>query len=482
MKYRNMRSQIAQSSAKDNGNNGYTSTITTWKSVNHSGKTKYLPDKEFRWRNSATSAAIPSFNWGTPTEGNGWILTQTFDQYDQHGNLTQVKDANGIATTISWDGTGTLIDSIKTRPNSTLKPLTTKYTYDPNTFRLTAITDPNNQRTEYKYDPLQRLIEMITPDKRTAANHIYYYSRDGNGGNFVNTDPNYVQTMTSTHAEHVRNHDFENGSGVTPDFWAVTNYGSGVGTWDNTTSFGGVKSLKAYIPSAGADNRVLWKATFDEPVSAKKYYRMEIWIKKAAGTAGDSIGIDLKFHNSAHTQTEVKKRTIALSSVTTGWLKFILEFTPLASTDHLYEASLDFRANNAGTVWFDRFNFYELGVTRIHADGLGRDIQTRQRWGNGSIKAATVYDFAGRVVKVTKPYQSANLSFTLAAIDSANAWYSQTAGNHPAYQWGQSSSEKEYDTSPYAFSETEYYPDPLNRVRYQYFPGTAFSKLGPDKK
>ncbi|MGH7600324.1 MAG: hypothetical protein ACREOI_28555, partial [bacterium] len=66
--------------------------------------------------------------------------------------------------------------------------------------------------------------------------------------------------------------------------------------------------------------------------------------------------------------------------------------------------------------------------------------------------------------------------------DSANAWYSQTAGNHPAYQWGQSSSEKEYDTSPYAFSETEYYPDPLNRVRYQYFPGTAFSKLGPDKK
>ncbi|MGH7455422.1 MAG: hypothetical protein ACRENG_28975, partial [bacterium] len=62
-------------------------------------------------------------------------------------------------------------------------------------------------------------------------------------------------------------------------------------------------------------------------------------------------------------------------------------------------------------------------------------------------------------------------------IDSANTWY---GANHKVYN-----DPVEYDISltyPYGFSETEFYPDPLNRVKNQYFSGAAFSKNGPDKK
>ncbi|MGH7455725.1 MAG: carbohydrate binding domain-containing protein, partial [bacterium] len=336
MKKRNMRGQVAQISVKDNSNNGYSSAITTWRIVTHSSKNKFLPDKEFRWRNSSTAAAILSFNWGAPAEGNGWILTQTFDQYDQHGNLTQVKDANGVATTISWDvATATLIDSIKTRPTSTLKPLTTKYTYDANTFRLTAITDPNNQKTEYKYDPLQRLIEMITPDKRTAAQHSYLYSRQapGSNDNFVTTNPNHVRSLASTHAEHVRNSDFENGSGTVPTSWIVTGAGSGVGTWDNTTAYSGVRSLKADMPTPSAISYVLWKATFDEKVSSKEIYRIEMWAKTANGYNGNAKFI-LYFHDSGHASTETK--TITIPAGDRDWTKYTMDFISLTTTDHLY--------------------------------------------------------------------------------------------------------------------------------------------------
>ena len=213
----------------------------------------------------------------------------------------------------------------------------------------------------------------------------------------------------------------------------------------------------------------MWKVPFEEKVSSQKRYRMEIWAKKLSGSSGGSVSVDLKFHNAAHAQSETKNKTILLSSLTTSWQKFTLEFTPLTTTDHLYEASIDFTANSFGTVWYDRFNFYELNITKTFADGLGRDIQTLQREGNAAIKSATIYDFAHRVNKVTKPFASTDTTFVLDPVTAANNYYN---GLYPYYP-GWSS-----DTSPYAYYETEYETNPLDRIKNQYFPGTTYSRAG----
>ncbi len=478
MEDRNMRSQMAQTTIGTGFiDEAYSSSATTWKAV----ASKYLPEKEFRLRDRTPSENALFINWSNP-DTSLWIRTQTFSGYDAHGNPTRIHDAYGSETTISWDvASATLIDSIKTRPNSTLKPLTTKYTYDPNTFRLTAITDPNNQKTEYKYDPLQRLIEMMTPDKRTVARHSYLYSRQapGSNDNFVTTNPNFVRTVVSTHAEHVRNHDFENGSGSAPTSWIVTGAGSGVGSWDNTTAYSGARSLKADMPTPSGISYVLWKATFNEKMSPKVAYRMELWAKTANGYNGNAKFI-LYFN--------AESKTITIPAGDRDWTKYTLDFIPLATTDYLYEVRLDFTSGGTykGAIWYDRANFYKLNTAKTFADGLGRDIEVMSFEGNNrSIQTATYYDFANRLFKVTKPFFSADTSFTLTtnsggtavAIDSARIWY---GANHKVYN-----DPVEYDisaTHPYPFSETEYYPDPLNRVKNQYFPGAAFSKLGPDKK
>lgn len=432
-----------------------------------------MPDKEYHWRNSLTPATLPStINWSNP-DPLVWLRTQTFLEYDEHGNQTRILDASDIETTVNWDATGTLINSIITRPSATVN-LTTTYGYDPNTFSLTTITDPNNQITEFKYDPLQRLIETISPDKRTTGNHSYYFSRDGNGGNFSATDPNYVQTTLSTHFEHVRNHDFENGSGATPTSWRLTNFDQGLGTWDNLNSFSGTHSLKADIPSASSSNRVRWETWpwYDEKISPKKNYRMEVWVITSTNYNGMAY-FKLYVHDAADNYLATESPYIILTNTNNQWKKFTLDFTPGTNADHVYAVYLDFPYNGVGTIWYDRANFYELNITKTFADGRGRDIQSLQKEGSGSIKAGTIYDFANRMSKVTKPFASTDATFVLDPITAANSYYT---GVVPYFPGGTS------DTYPYAYSEIDYYAEPLNRVKNQYFPGTVFSKLGTGQK
>jgi hypothetical protein len=55
MKDRNMRSQLAQTCVKDKQDTWYTAKATTWKNENG----KYLPYKEYRWRNKFPLADLP---------------------------------------------------------------------------------------------------------------------------------------------------------------------------------------------------------------------------------------------------------------------------------------------------------------------------------------------------------------------------------------------------------------------------------------
>lgn len=488
MKKRNMRGQIAQSSVKDNSNNGYSSTITTWRIVTHSSKNKFLPDKEFRWRNNTTAAAIPSFNWTTPSETNGWILTQTFDQYDQHGNLTSVKDANNITTSIFWDGTATLIDSIKTRSNSSLVPLTTKYGYDPNTFRLTSMTDPNGQKTQYKYDPLQRLIEVVMPDKRTAFDYAYYYSRTANSDTFAAADPNYVKTRSMSGPGFFE--PFEYTDSPANHGWGV-HIGGGNGTmstvYDNVLQ-SQVMRVDVNPGVYNEDYAVKYPATGDLGLSSTHLW---VKVKNAIGSSSFRVAVIYGgleyvlvyyFDNGTNWYNSVNRTVYIYVGATFkdgNWhtLERDLEQDfKMANLPANYQYTR--RVVARGEYDLDDIQLLDHPVTTItFADGLGRDIQTLQYDKAGAIKVGTYYDALDRVTKVTKPFFTANKNFTLAAIDSANTYY---ASNYPVYY--NNASSQVYHTSPYAFSETEYYPDPLNRLRYQYFPGALFSKLGPVKK
>lgn len=485
MKNRNMRSQIAQTRVmqNDDSTKGFSSTITTWKMVTHNDKNKFLPEKEYRWRNSATSATIPNFTWSNP-DTTKWIRTQTFQEYDAHGNPKRIHDAYSSETTIYWDNaTGTIIDSITTRPNTTTT-LTTRYAYDPNTFRLTSTTDPNGQKTEYKYDPLQRLIQTIMPDKRIANEFAYYYSRDGNGGNFLNTDPNYVKTRSMTGAEFFE--PFEYTDAPENHGWGV-HYGTGLGTmaivYDNTLQSRVLRvDVNASVPNE--NYAVKYPATGELNTKSK-----HVWVKIKSTLGNSSFRVVVVRGGLEYSLRYYFDNGTNWYDSANRYLTFYLSAAFKDGNWHAFERDLeqDFKITGLLTSYeyikrvvavgeydLDQIQLQNHPVISFsYADGLGREIQTLQYDSTGAIKTGTFYDAQDRLVKVTKPFWHGNTKFVRvdSVIAYANSYYST---QHPVYYEDQAT--KEFDVGSYAYCETEYFPDPLNRVRHQYAPGTVFSK------
>lgn len=116
----------------------------------------------------------------------------------------------------------------------------------------------------------------------------------------------------------------------------------------------------------------------------------------------------------------------------------------------------------------------DFTTVRTYADGLGREAQTQQNEGTGSIKVGTVYDLLGRVSKVTKAYAHGSQAFDTNPIATANSYY---AGRY-AYFNG---AVPPPDSDPSAFYETQYFADPLDRVSKQGSPGSVF-KIGASQE
>lgn len=141
----------------------------------------------------------------------------------------------------------------------------------------------------------------------------------------------------------------------------------------------------------------------------------------------------------------------------------------LREADYFY--SFPFSASNPNHVQEKVYRSATgLTTSRTYADGLGRPIQTQQNEGTGSVKTGTIYDELGRVKRVTKSfYDNSSQTFNTNPLSAAQTYYSTY---HPAYYDGPSS--QQFDTGQYPYAETEYFADPLDRVKRQAAPGTAF--------
>jgi RHS repeat-associated protein len=112
-------------------------------------------------------------------------------------------------------------------------------------------------------------------------------------------------------------------------------------------------------------------------------------------------------------------------------------------------------------------------VSRSYTDGFGRTLQTQIHDNNYNIDvvSGTVYDEAGRPVKNVKPFpyytfqDRKSLSYIMNDLiegaEGANGYYDGDQGRP--------------DAQGYAFSETQYYDDPLGRVKASSSPGAPFS-------
>lgn len=101
-------------------------------------------------------------------------------------------------------------------------------------------------------------------------------------------------------------------------------------------------------------------------------------------------------------------------------------------------------------------------VAKSFSDGLGRDIQSQVKSNvqQNVMVGGKEYDAAGRPYRSPKAYPVPDISrsfITGSLVDAANDHYAN------------------YIANPSAYSETQYYDDPLNRVKAAGAPGTEFS-------
>jgi len=84
-------------------------------------------------------------------------------------------------------------DDVRVSPDDALMAT---QSYDPDFLLLYGLGDENSYITHYIYDDFNRLIEARNSNNETLTEKEYYFSVEGNGGNFNPNDPNYLTTTT----------------------------------------------------------------------------------------------------------------------------------------------------------------------------------------------------------------------------------------------------------------------------------------------
>lgn len=97
-----------------------------------------------------------------------------YNSYDANGRLTQMTDANGLATAYTYDLRGRVLTQVQTPPTGPTR--TTSYTYD-DVGQLETVTAPNGTILTYAYDAAQQLTSVTD----NSGNKIEYgYDLNGN--------------------------------------------------------------------------------------------------------------------------------------------------------------------------------------------------------------------------------------------------------------------------------------------------------------
>ena len=148
--------------------------------------------------------------------------------------------------------------------------------------------------------------------------------------------------------------------------------------------------------------------------------------------------------------------TIRFGILATGLVSITLGFVPSSIEKTIYNSQFS----------------SDISTSRVYFDGLGREIMTLTEEGAGDVVSAINYDESGRPVQSVKPFYSLthghawNAASDFVSLQAeANTYFSGTSADRP-------------NAGGYAFSKTEYLPDPLRRVKEQSAAGSAFQLAG----
>jgi len=120
---------------------------------------------------------LDGLSWITSISGNCCGFNMSFE-YDDQGNRTKAKDANGQVYTFTYDGNGNMLTAI-----DPLGQVST-YTYTSNYKKISSYKDPKGNTYTMGYDGNGNMTQLTAP-----GNHIYTATYNAAGDIITSTDP-----------------------------------------------------------------------------------------------------------------------------------------------------------------------------------------------------------------------------------------------------------------------------------------------------
>lgn len=429
-----------------------------------------------------STTAITNFTESTVTSGvfiedSRYQLQAKNEQFDAHGNLTLIYDANNTPASIVWAHSNTLpIAQVR----NALPSQSAAFVFDDNstsgwsggagtwTIAGGAYQQTNNTAKPWNVPQSNNVVSI---DDAVLEAEVRFDDTSGNrylalakyvSGNIVR----FVLRNTSTPGAYIY---AKNG---TADSSAVTSKTLSFNKWYRLRG-----EIQGQVAKLFLDGELLVTWTNSKVDLASGNIGLCTNQSKASfdnvrfyppNALAASVSFDPGFFKLS-TKTDESSISTRFSFDALGRLQNVNDAAGNLLRNVTYFYSAPFSTSNPNYI---QENAYRSGTqftaSRNWFDGLGRSVQSQQNEGTGSVKIGTVYDALNRPIKVTKPFSSATQTFTTGdPIAAANSYY---ASNHPVYFGGTST----YDINPYAYSETAYLPDPLNRPQKQASPGTAY--------
>ncbi|MGB2867416.1 MAG: LamG-like jellyroll fold domain-containing protein, partial [Bacteroidota bacterium] len=369
--------------------------------------------------------------------------------------------------------------------------IVTSQSYDPNTLLINTSTDANGISMCYEYDSFGRLVKTKSTDRNIVSEESYYFSRDGNGGTFSSTDPNYTQTVNyprfssqglvawykfegsvtdesstgnngsapsgSAYGRGIRGKAFSTVGGryvFVPVTSSLQPANVSVEAWAKTTSFG---SYQQVLAQANGGCGCGWPYGFDVltdgrirtliyAINGQSYQvispgpiQLNTWTHLAATYDGVTLKLFINGQMCGQNTTNAGNMGYGTWGGNIGIGKKLDGCYPSYFLGLIDEVKIYSRALSSDEVLAE----YNASVTTTYADGIGRTLQTQALDGANDLVSAVEYDVAGRQYR----------SWQTFSYNTGHA-YDPSYASHAVSIFGIS--------NPH--SETVFQSDPLSRV------------------
>jgi YD repeat-containing protein len=357
------------------------------------------------------------------------------------------------------------IDNVRLYPGDTA---CRSQSYDPKLLQVNSQSDENGNRKFYEYDDFGRLKSERNNDNAVVKAYDYYYSRSGNGGEYNPADPNSITTGTETF-----NHEFEYTNSPLYNKWRIydpsgslqtiydseldsrvlrTTTSEGTGFGIIYPSSGRLENPAPYFSTKIKDDNdfVLYVRVRDK--SRKEWYLTYIPQDRNNFISGRYIYHYLGSEFKNGSWREIKRN-----------LKEDLQFAGVE-----FDAVLWYCIRGNYRLDDITLSYTEIPLKTIaYFDGLGRNIQTQNKWSDKNIVQAIDYDAFSRPTKIWKPYITDTDHTYTAKYDDGDG----KTGSAGEYYDGSPGA----DTDNFPYLETKHRNAISEEIQEQAYPGLTYN-------